>query len=409
MKSKLTDKTIIGLAPGDVWDEETRGLCLRVGVKRRTWYFVYRRGGPPTWLKLGTYPTLTLKAARVAARDQQGLIDKQKDPFTENLAAKAETDKAAAAARIEANASTFRAFVPEFIAFQKSRDKKTWKDDENKINRWMLKPWRDRPLKSITRSDCQEVLSSAQRAGLTVGVNRIQAVMTRLFTVALDLELIEHHPAVKIIKRAKEKAHNRVLTDAEIRTFWKRCTDQGSAASDVIKLRLVLGQRGGETLGMLVDELHDLDDQDAYWEMQGVRTKNGEAHLVALPPLARAIISAHVGKLDKTDTRVFPNTHKSNDDYRELSKIMTSAKPAYDWKDLRRTLSTRLAELGFSTEVIDRVTNHKRGGVTNQHYNKYRYLTEIRQALNAWDAGLTRILEGKPMIDSKVLPMKSRG
>ena len=71
-------------------------------------------------------------------------------------------------------------------------------------------------------------------------------------------------------------------------------------------------------------------------------------------------------------------------------------------------MSTRLAELGFSTEVIDRVLNHARADVTSVNYNKYRYLPEIRDALTAWDRALVRILDGKPMKDSKVVPMRQR-
>ena len=81
---------------------------------------------------------------------------------------------------------------------------------------------------------------------------------------------------------------------------------------------------------------------------------------------------------------------------------------AYEWKDLRRTVATRLGELGFSETVIGRVLNHAKYSVTGKHYNQYAYLDEIRQALTAWDRDLQRILRDEPRKKSKIVPMRGR-
>ena len=81
---------------------------------------------------------------------------------------------------------------------------------------------------------------------------------------------------------------------------------------------------------------------------------------------------------------------------------------AYEWKDLRRTVATRLADLGFDETVIGRTLNHAKYTVTAKHYNQHRYADEIRQALTAWDTELQRILKREPKGRSRVLPMRSR-
>jgi hypothetical protein len=65
---------------------------------------------------------------------------------------------------------------------------------------------------------------------------------------------------------------------------------------------------------------------------------------------------------------------------------------AYVWKDLRRTVATRLAGLGFDDTTIGRFLNHARYTVTAKHYNKHLYLEEKRRALDSWDRELTAIL-----------------
>ena len=411
MVKQLTAKTIPGLEPGKYFDESTPGLCLRVGMNRATWYFVYRRDNETRWLKLGVYhpDTWTLAKAREAVRAERVKLDQNTDPVQAKKLARVEADEAATAKLLAARQGvTFREFAPIVILAQQKKGNKGWKDDENMIERWLMKPWGDLPLKSITRGMVHDVLDTAEKAGLKAGVNRIQALISRIFTIALDRQKIDAHPAARVEKRAPEVVGERVLTDDEIRTFWKFTGDAGTEAADVIRLRLILGQRGGETKGMLRAELHLADDLaarqgGAFWEMPATRTKTKKPHVVALGPLARAIVQARAESHDAARLFACPST---NDEYRDLAKLAAATDPPYEWKDLRRTMSTRLAELGFSTDVIDMVLNHKRAGVTGKNYNKYQYLPEIRQALTAWDKALTRILAGKPMMDRKVLPMR---
>jgi integrase len=56
-----------------------------------------------------------------------------------------------------------------------------------------------------------------------------------------------------------------------------------------------------------------------------------------------------------------------------------------DWRlhDLRRSAGTGMARLGIAVSTISRILNHKEGGVT-KIYNRYGYLDEKRQALEAW-------------------------
>jgi integrase len=61
--------------------------------------------------------------------------------------------------------------------------------------------------------------------------------------------------------------------------------------------------------------------------------------------------------------------------------------------DIRRTVGTRLGKLGFNRLVQDKVLNHKDrtvGGI----YDRHTYDREKRQALEAWERELERIVTG---------------
>jgi integrase len=232
---------------------------------------------------------------------------------------------------------------------------------------------------------------------MTVGVNRIQAVISRLFTVALDRSLVDAHPAARMIKRFQEHPSDRVLTDAELRELWTGLDAYPGRASDALRLRLLLGQRGAEVIGMKWEEI-DLTNKT--WELPGARTKNGRPHAVPLPRTALALVRRVRNEVAENEPRVFPGLTAWTDDQRALSTIHQGA---YEWKDLRRTVSTRLAGLGFREEVIGRTLNHARYTVTSRHYIKHSYLAETRQALEAWDAVLANIVAGRKISRSRIV------
>src|SRR5581483_6735730 len=92
----LTDRFVASArSPSRVvyFDTKTRGLALRVTpAGAKTWSFLYRAGGPPKWLTLGTYPAVTLAGARTLALDKRHLLDvERRDPVEEQRLAREAT------------------------------------------------------------------------------------------------------------------------------------------------------------------------------------------------------------------------------------------------------------------------------------------------------------------------------
>jgi len=76
--------------------------------------------------------------------------------------------------------------------------------------------------------------------------------------------------------------------------------------------------------------------------------------------------------------------------------------------DLRRTVATRMADIGVLPHVIEAVLNHISGhkaGVAGV-YNRSQYGPEKRQALDLWAAHVEALAAGKPA--SNVVTIKGR-
>jgi len=409
MPSKnLTDRFLAGAPdPGNYFDTTVKGLTLRVtAAGGKLWAFVYRvQGRGPQWIRLGSYPATTLAEARDKARPLRQAVDDKRDPIAERKAAEAAAQAPPAPA---APVMTCRKFAPTFIAFQKGR-KKTWRDDQTKLENTILPVWGELPIRSITRTMIAELLTDIAEDA-PIGVNRYQAVITRFFAVAGNRGLLGPdglNPAARMFKLADEKnrGRTRTLTDDEIRTLRAELDLIPSEAADAMRLRLILGQRAEETNGA---EWREIKLHERTWFLDGVRTKNGLEQLLWLPDMALEIFQRRRDAAATNATHVFPTLadrqllQEERDVYAIAGKFHN-----FVWKDLRRTFSTRLGDLGFDDGVIDRLLNHKAATVGRKHYNHAKYLPEKQIALAAWDRELTRILANAPKT-STVIPMPAR-
>jgi hypothetical protein len=67
--------------PDLIWDDEARGLCLRVyGDDSKSFIFVYRIGDRQRFIRIGTSPPWSLEAARARAKELRPIVDQGRDP-----------------------------------------------------------------------------------------------------------------------------------------------------------------------------------------------------------------------------------------------------------------------------------------------------------------------------------------
>jgi hypothetical protein len=64
-----------------------------------------------------------------------------------------------------------------------------------------------------------------------------------------------------------------------------------------------------------------------------------------------------------------------------------------------------MTELGITRFVVDRLLNHTEPGVGSV-YDRYEYLREKRQALEAWAARLGEIITGRIADDGRVVAIR---
>jgi len=79
---------------------------------------------------------------------------------------------------------------------------------------------------------------------------------------------------------------------------------------------------------------------------------------------------------------------------------------AFDLRDIRRTCKTMLPGMGVSKDVRAQLLSHELSGVQAAHYDRYEYITEKRNALEARERRLDEIAKGN--LSSNVLPIQRK-
>jgi integrase len=389
----------------DIADVRSPGLFLRVTAEAKTWAFRFTcpTTGKRQRLTGPRYPDLGLADAREWAEGLRKLLAKGINPI-----------EAKRQERTEAPKKTFKALSDRYLAEHASRFKKSADADDRNLRLHVLPHWGERGYAGITRADIIELIEGLIAANKPILANRVQALISRVFSFAVDSALIATNPAARLKKRAPETALTRTLADHELRLFWSAIDNPPVSRPVAIALRLALvtGLRAGEVAGITRSEILDLEDPDkAAIEIAGTRVKNGRDHLVPLSPIARQLV-LEAANLAGDDAYLFPARNGDGDaglDPHALAKAMSrfatdlpDSDNTKSWKanpvtphDLRRTLATRLSALGVPKEDRLAVLNHVDAGVHAKHYDKYERAKEKRVALSIWANALADILAGE--------------
>ncbi|MCA8868634.1 MAG: integrase arm-type DNA-binding domain-containing protein [Rhodobacteraceae bacterium] len=405
MAKALTTKAIEAAKPGDnrreIPDPALSGLYLVVqpsGVK--SWALRYRFAGKPKKLTLGRWPVMGLADARAAASDAIEAVELGNDPG----AAK----KATKAARLEAQLSE-RDKIKTLVGQYGKRHLSTLKSGHHvkrELERHVVAVWGERDIHDISKRDVIDLLDGIADTGRVVTANRVRAYLGKFLNWCAERDIIDQSPAMGVKPAAKEKSRDRVLSDDEIRWFWRACDDLGQPWGHLGKTLLLTGQRLGEVVGMT-----DREVNGDTWHLEADRTKNGRAHDVPLSEAARAVLGA-VERVRGAAGYVFTTTGTSPvsgyfKGRNHIAKRMTEIAsdecgeaveiPHWTFHDLRRTAATGMARLGIPVRVTEAVLNHvsgTAGGIVSV-YQRHDYADEKRAALDAWARLVGDLVDGR--------------
>ena len=415
-KIKFTVTKLQSIKPGtertEYWDKSFPGLVLRVtpgGAKMFS--LMYRIGGHRRRYTLGAFPfVLSLADARERAGDALRLVRKGVDPVEEQ--------KRRAQVEVEGilDGWTFERLAKQFLE-EHAKKLGSYYEINRSFEKHLLPQFGKAKVRGLKRADVRVYLDKMSQTK-PVMANRCLAYLRKMFNWALSKDLVKSNPISAIPRPGAEHQRDRVLSQDEIRAIWTALDSEKPVMAATFRLRLLTAQRGGEVHAM---RWKDIDGE--WWTIPSEVSKNRLSHRVPLSPQALKIIDEVRQVTDEQDRKakrqrsewIFPNPRNRSAHVRSVEdlaeRVRAASKVFFRAHDLRRTAASLMAGMGVPRLVVGKILNHIEPGVTSV-YDRYSYDREKREALNAWGARLSSIIEAKQKTSeagNRSLPGESRG
>lgn len=275
----------------------------------------------------------------------------------------------------------------------------------------------ERPLEEIRRGTVAEVLDRITAAGKRRTANMALSLLRQFLRWCAARDWIDNDPTALLKSQdvgGRIAPRQRALTALEIVELRDKLPVLPERLQRAVWLILATGARVGELSGA---RRADFDLTAAEWHIP--ETKNGSAHLVHLSPFALVQVRALLAPVKRKSPRAAPPPSSEwllpgRDPSKPISPKLIAkligdrqrdepmkgrAKTAgalvlaggkWTPHDLRRTMASRMQDLGIAPHVIEKCLNHALEGILAV-YQTADLMPERRAAFNAWGAELARL------------------
>lgn len=369
-QTRFTDAYIKSLAPKskryEVYDAKQPGFGLRISASgRKSWIIIGRQNGRKIRATIGTYPTLSLAAARVQAT--AAAHEMLTGSYAQNK-----------------RSQLFEDVLQEWYSREQKRNKSFMQVD-NAVQYNVMPFLKGRKVDEITKADLLKIIDQIADRGAVYQANRVRAFMARFFSWCCERDILKQSPATFLPRVNGEVARDRVLQDHELAAVWNSAAALGYPFGTIVQLLILTGQRLNEVAGMKWSEV---DLVSGLWTIEASRSKNRQNHTVHLSELSLHIL--HTVPTQGDRGFLFTTTgNTAVSGFSKFKKRLDKHSGVGEWRihDLRRTVATVMSDrLSIQPFVVDRILNHRSGAIRGVAavYQKGEFFEQRKQALLAW-------------------------
>ena len=378
-----------------VWDNDPPGFGVRVYPSgKKSFILSYRVADRKRLLTIGAYGVLTLDQARTAARAELAKVETQRtDPLEER--------------ERERQGETIKELCEAYLERYAKVHKKSWQEDQRRIDNRILPAWGSLKARAITRRDVAALHSKiGGKEGHPYEANRVRELVAKMFGLAHLWGFVpeDHRNPAKGIEDYRETKRDRWVTPEELPRLAQAIDEEpNQTARFALWLYLLTGARKSELLRAQWDHID--------WTRAELRlpdTKAGRVHYIPLSAPALALLR----EIPREEGNPYilpgklPGAHLVNIS-KPWDRVRTAAGVAdVRLHDLRRTVGSWLAQAGNSLHLVGRVLNHSNQSTTAIYArfgeDSLRAALEQHGARIMWAAGLT------PSAEIAELPTRQR-
>ena len=351
-------------------------------------------------IRLGIYPDVSLKAARVKREELRALLEKGIDPKQHQQEQEIKQRNQAL--------NSFEAVARKWHTDQQAKPDKWTPEHAHRLLRSLeLHIFPDigqRPIAEIMPLEVLSLLQRLEAAGKYDTAHKVYDVVNQVFSYAVRLRICVFNPAAELrreLAQVKQQSFHHLSDPAEIGQLLRDI--DGYTGTPQVRILLKLSPyvftRPAELRMM---KWAELDWDNGIWEksgegeQKGERMKNGLDFLIPLSRQAAALIEQMKPITGHYDY-VFWNKG-TGQPFSEAAASKALHRLGYKDKQtmhgFRHIASTALNEQGFNGDWVERQLAHKDPNQTRKTYNKAEYLEQRTAMMQAYADYLDSLKDG---------------
>lgn len=359
------------------------GLTLVIKGDSKYWWLRYRFAGNERTLSLGSYPQVSLAAARQARDSARELLSQDIDPNSHR--------RQSSMQRASDGQNTFRALCEEWYQKKHSVDVteghavRNWR----RLEIYTFPSLSKLPINTILPADVRAVLDSIAKKGNLETAHRVKTLISQVFRYAVASSKADSDVTRDLtgyLPASKKRHQHALVKPSEVALLLKDIESyQGHYATNAtLRLSSLVFTRPGDTRHMLWDQI-DLERKQ--WELP--TTKNGAPLVVPLSRQAIEILLEVEPVSRHRSPFVFPNARDAN---RPMSNVAIKAAldrmgyggrmTAHGFRAMARTLLQE--ELKFPVHLIEMQLGHRVADMHGRAYNRTEFLEDRRAMMQSW-------------------------
>lgn len=374
--ARLTKTTIDqAVAGSQIWDSEVPGFGVRTTVAgTKSFVFQFRsRSNEQGRLVIGRYPSMTVEQARKIAREHKVSVDQGSNPSRDRQGT-----------RDAATMKELATFYCDVYGPDRGLKTQTIKDARSLLERFTLPKFGLRKVHDIKPGDVRAIHNEARKGSSRYQANRLRAVLSRMFTLAIQNEWRSDNPCKGVEKFAEDQRWD-YLSETQVATLLQACDEyHNQLAANAVRLLLFTGARLREVVKA---EWSQFNLDAGLWIKPSHHTKSKIVHRLHLAPSTVELLRSMKDE-GPASPFLFPGRDgkKARSDLkRPWEQILKIADIGHHRRhDLRRTTASFMISTGSDLMTVGKALGQTQASTTQ----RYAQLFE-----NVQRAGVSRAVD----------------
>ncbi|HDZ07511.1 integrase domain-containing protein [Pseudohongiella sp.] len=372
-----------------------KNLYLRVHPKNgKYWILNYYRPGTKKRanISLGTYPDVSLAAARKKADELRAVLAEGIDPK--------EHREDQQRAQNEQYANTFEHIARKWLTLKEAKVSPAYYDKiTGRLEKYIFPKMGRTPIHKVTAVATIEIIQPLANDEKLETVKKICRWVNEIMVYAVNTGVAHANPLAGIGKAfsAPKVTNLPTLRPDELPSLMYAIQHSNTklVTRCLIEWQLHTMVRPGEAAGARWDEI-DIDKKE--WTIPAERMKKNKPHIVPLSPQLLRLLEV-LRPVSGHREYVFPSDHNPRASANSQSANRALARMGFHGRlvshGLRALASTTLNEQGFDADAIEAALAHVDKNSIRAAYNRAQYLERRRTMMDWWSKHIEQCATGK--------------